>query len=337
MSPSLPERSLGSHGFQGSALGYGCMSLTDFFGPNIADNAEATLKHVLDSGVTVLNTSDLYGPYINEELVGRVIKHFPRKKVKISTKWGPMFKPDGTLFQDFSAPACRAACEGSLKRMGIDYIDLWVLRGPCRGEGVLEEAITAMKAMVEEGKVRTIGLSEVSPADVCKAHAIHPISALEMEWSLFTRDAEEELVPTARELGIGFLAYSPLGRGMLTGQLRDLQGIPDSDWRKSHNPRFQGEAFTKNLQLADNVEALAKKKGCTSGQLALAWVMAQGDNVIPIPGTKRASCVTENLGALDVHLTPEEMRELEDAVPHGEVMGDRYPNIKHTSFHYGTA
>ncbi|BDA43731.1 probable aldo-keto reductase 2 [Coccomyxa sp. Obi] len=331
---TLPERSLGTQGFTASIQGYGCMSLTEFRTPVKSDGAEQTLRHVLEQGVTLLNTAAFYGQGLNEEIIGSVIKDFPREKIKISTKWGPKFT-GGQLKSDTTREGCREACFGSMKRLGVDYLDLFILRGHGgHGETPLEDSVRYMKELVEEGHVKYIGLSEISPADVRKAHAIHPITALEMEWSLFSRDAEEDLVPVARELGIGFLAYSPLGRGLLTGALKTRADIPVQ--QTVFNPRVSEENFDKNVKLVQNVEELAKKKGVTPGQLALAWVTAQGDDVIPIPGTKRISCVDENIAAASIKLTAEEIKELEDAVPHHEVAGDRYHDMKNISYKYDT-
>ncbi|CAL5221861.1 g4122 [Coccomyxa viridis] len=331
---ALPERRLGTEGFSGTAEGYGAMSLTEFAAPVIAPNAEATLRHVLESGVTVINTAAFYGQGKNEEVIGRVIKDFRRDKIKITSKWGAKFTPQG-LSKDLRMEACREQCEGSLKRMGVDHLDMFIFRGPPKDEygTTIEQCVENMKVLVKEGKVKHIGLSECSPADVRRANAVHPVAALEMEWSLFSRDAEAELVPTARELGIGFLAYSPLGRGFLTGAIKKFEDIPEM--QKSHNPRMSEQNFHKNMALVKAVEDRAAQKGCTPGQLALAWVLARGDDVIPIPGTKRPNCFDENLAALKVKLTPEECTELENAVPHHEVAGGRYPGeASHLTFHY---
>ncbi|CAL5221860.1 g4121 [Coccomyxa viridis] len=328
---ALPERTLGT-GFSGTAEGYGAMSLTDFMKPEIAPNAEATLRHVLESGVTVINTAGFYGHGTCEEVIGRVIKDFPRDKVKIASKWGPLWTAEG-LSADMSMASCREQCEASLKRLGVDYLDLYIFRGPFKDKHgtTVEQCVENMKVLVKEGKVKHIGLSECPPADVRRAHAVHPIAVLEMEWSLFSRDAEAELVPTARELGIGFLAYSPLGRGFLTGAIKKFEDIPEQ--QRIFNPRMSKENFHKNIALVKAVEDLAAQKGCTPGQLALAWVLARGDDVIPIPGTKRPNCFDENLAALKVELTPEECTELENAVPQHEVAGGRYPgHMKHMTF-----
>ncbi|EIE19339.1 aldo/keto reductase [Coccomyxa subellipsoidea C-169] len=330
---TLPEKSLGTQGFSGSIQGYGCMSLTAFGAPEKAEGAEQTLKHVLEQGVTLLNTATFYGQNLNEEIIGSVIKEFPRERVKITTKWGPTWR-DGQLKHDGSREHCRAECFSSLKRLGVDYLDMFIFRGPPDANTPWEDTIQFMKELVEEGHVKYLGLSEVSPADIRRAHAIHPITALEMEWSLFSRDAEEDLVPTARELGIGFLAYSPLGRGLLTGALKSKEDVPEQ--ARGFNPRMAGEHFDKNAKLVQNVVQLAAKKGVTPGQLALAWVTQQGDDVIPIPGTKRVACVDENVAAVNVKLTAEEMKELEDAVPQHEVAGDRYHDMKHISYKYDT-
>lgn len=247
----------------------------------------------------------------------------------MATKWGPMFK-DGALVMDGSPANARACVEGSLRRLSIDCIDVFTMRGPVDPKVPLDETMGELKKLVEEGKVRHLGLSEVSAAQVRAAHAIHPIACVELEWSLFTRDAERDILPTLRELGIGVLAYSPLGRGLLAGRFSGTEQLGEKDFRRWGQPRFQGEAFEANKALADRVAAIAQRKGCTRAQLALAWLLAQGDDVVPIPGTKSAARLEENLGALSVQLSPAELAELETAVPQDAVVGDRYAHMAGT-------
>lgn len=334
---SLPVGPLGSQGLQTSRIGFGCMSLTKgFYGQtNIPTEEEATalLQRAVELGVTLFNTSDLYGPYINEELVGRALDSTKGSSVTIATKWGPMFK-EGGLRADFSPANCRTCAEGALKRLQVPAIDLFTLRGPVNESTFpIEDTFAELKKLVEEGKVRYVGVSEVSADQVRRAHAIQPISAIELEWSLFSRDCEADLVPTCRELGIGFMAYSPLGRGLLTGRVKDTAGYDASDWRVGHSPRFAAKNMAKNLQLVANLERLAATKGCTPGQLALAWLLHQGEDVFPIPGTKRVAFMEENVGAAAIKLMAEEIAEIESAVPASEVAGDRYEDMKHGTYH----
>ncbi|GAB4820420.1 hypothetical protein N2152v2_007466 [Parachlorella kessleri] len=277
----------------------------------------AVIQHAIDKGCNFLDTSDVYGPFTNEELVGKAIQKYPREKLIIATKFGFVIEDGWDYHLDGSREHCRAACEASLKRLGVDYIDLYYLhrKDP--------------KELVEEGKVRYIGVSETSPADIRRGHAVHPITAVQLEWSLWTRDAEEDIIPTCRELGIGIVAYSPLGRGFLTGTITSPDDLADGDWRKS-NPRFQKE----NKALVEKVSKLAARKGCTPGQLALAWVLAQGDDVAAIPGTKRIKYLDENLGAARVQLGPEDLKEIDGFLASIKVKGDRYTNMKARSYHY---
>ncbi|KAK9803167.1 hypothetical protein WJX72_006969 [[Myrmecia] bisecta] len=335
MAPAVPVRPLGSQGLMASAQGLGCMSLTPFGGTGGVPEEEAVslLRRAVELGVTLFNSSDLYGPYTNELYLGKAFEGM-HDKVVVATKWGPMWG-EGSIKMDASPANCRKCCEDQLQRLRVKAIDLWVMRG--RDPKVpIEETMKTVKALVEERKVKYVGLSEVSPTDIRKAHAVHPITAIEMEWSLFSRDAEQDIVPVCRELGIGFLAYSPIGRGLLTGQVsaETVASLPDDDFRKRGQPRFQKENLEKNLVLVERVKALAAKKGCTPGQLALAWLHHQGDDVFPIPGTKRVKYLEENLAAVAVKLSGEEMAELEAAVPIHEVAGDRYPDMKHGSYHY---
>lgn len=333
---SLPRGKLGSEGLETTRLGFGCMSLTKgFYGQSNApteEQATAVLHRALELGVQLFNTSDLYGPYINEQLVGKALDA-AKGGITIATKWGPMFQ-DGAIRADFSPENCRRCCEGALQRLGVPAIDLFIMRGPMDESVVtIEQTAAELKALVAEGKVKYVGLSEVSADQIRRAHAVQPITAVELEWSLFTRDCEEDLVPTCRELGIGFLAYSPLGRGILTGKLKDTGGLDKADFRVNFAPRFAGDNMSKNLQLVANLEALAAKKGVTPGQLALAWLLHQGEDVFPIPGTRRVEFLEENVGAASIQLSPEEIQEIERAVPASEVAGDRYGDMVHGTYH----
>ncbi|GAB4820417.1 hypothetical protein N2152v2_007463 [Parachlorella kessleri] len=313
----LPVRRMGQ-GLNVPALGLGCMGLGNAIYSSTEELQEedyiAVIQHAIDNGCNFLDTSDVYGPFTNEELVGKAIKKYPREKVVIATKFGIVVEAGAKLGLNGSKEHCRAACEASLKRLGVDYIDLYYLhrKDP---KVPIEETIAAMKELVDEGKVRYIGVSETSPADIRRGHAVHPISAVQLEWSLWSRDVEEEIVPTCRELGIGIVAYSPLGRGFLTGKLTSPDDLADNDWRRTQ-PRFSKEAFDK------------------ASQLALAWVLAQGDDVAAIPGTKRIKYLEENLRAASVHLGPEDLKEIDVFVAGIKVEGDRYDNMKMMSYHY---
>lgn len=332
-----PVKPLGSHGLQVARLGFGCMSLSgNLYGggkaPSEHESVEV-LNRAYDLGVRLYNTSDLYGPYTNEELVGKALHG--KEGVVIATKFGPMFVPGKGIVYDGSPENVRKCCEGALKRLGVSSIDLFTLRGPVALAGPdatypFQDTMHAIKALVDEGKVKGVGLSEIGPEHIRAAHSIVPITAVEIEWSLFTRDVEQDIVPLCRELGIGFLAYSPLGRGLLTGAITNLDSIPTGDVR-SQQPRFV--ELDKNLVLVERVKALAAKHACTAGQLALAWLLAKGDDIFPIPGTKRVSYLEENMGALKVHLSSEDIAELEAAVPDHEVAGARYADLKHATYH----
>ncbi|KAK9803294.1 hypothetical protein WJX72_008926 [[Myrmecia] bisecta] len=281
----------------------------------------AVINRALDLGVTLLDTADIYGPFTNEEQVGRAIKG-KRDQYTIATKFGHVVTKAGEVLVDGSRKHVREAVEGSLKRLGIDTIDLYYLHR-VDPKTPITETVAEMKALVEEGKVRYLGLSEVSPEDLRKAHAVHPITAVQLEWSLWTRDVEKDLVPVCRELGIGIVAYSPLGKGFLAGKYQSPNDLHEGDRRKEA-PRFAKEAFDQNLKLVANVKELAAKKGVTPGQLALAWVHHQGDDVFPLPGTKRLKYLEENIAAFHIKLSPDELQALEDAVPEHEVIGKRY-------------
>jgi len=321
---TIAVRPLGSQGLTSSAQGLGCMGMTFGYKDKDWDQAEGArvINAALQAGVTHLDTSDIYGPHTNEVLVGKAIKG-QREKFMLATKFGNLMK-DGQMQQRGDPAYVKEAIQGSLERLGVDNVDLYYLHRVDR-KTPIEDTVKAMAELVKEGKVKYLGLSEASPAEVRAAHAVHPISAVQLEWSLWTRDAEEELIPTCRELGIGIVAYSPLGRGMLTGAIQSPDDFEEGDSRKSH-PRFQGENFKKNMKLVEKVKAIAERKGCTPGQLALAWVHAQGDDVFPIPGTKREKYLAENVKAFDVsrQLSKEDLAEIEAAFPHTEVVGERY-------------
>lgn len=320
---TMQTRNLGSQGLLVSALGLGAMGMSEFYGETNDEESIATLHRALDLGVTLIDTADMYGVGHNEELVGRAIRD-RRDSVVLATKFGNVRGPNGERLGIDGSPGYVAkACDASLKRLGVGHIDLYY-QHRVDVNTPIEETVGAMARLVEEGKVRYLGLSEAGPDTIRRAHAVHPIAALQTEYSLWTRDPEEQILPTVRELGIGFVAYSPLGRGFLTGQIRREEDLANDDFRK-HSPRFQGENFQRNLDLVDKVEELAERKGCKPSQLALAWLLAQGDDIVPIPGTKRIRYLEENLGALDVVLTPDDLRQLDEVAPRGAASGERYP------------
>jgi aryl-alcohol dehydrogenase-like predicted oxidoreductase len=323
--PGAPvqQRTLGT--LTVSALGLGCMGMSEFYGPGDEEESRATVQAALDAGCTFLDTADMYGPFTNEELVGRAIAG-RRDEVVLATKFGNERRPDGSRVGINGRPEyVRAACDASLRRLGVDVIDLYY-QHRVDPDTPVEDTWGAMAELVQAGKVRHLGISEAAPATIRRAHAVHPVTALQTEWSLWSRDPEQELLPLVRELGIGFVPYSPLGRGFLAGQFQTPEDIPEGDFRR-HNPRFQGENFTRNLQLVDRVKELAAEKGCTPAQLALAWLLHQGDDVVPIPGTKKRSRLAENLGALDVRLSAEDLARLDELAPIGAAAGDRYPDM----------
>jgi aryl-alcohol dehydrogenase-like predicted oxidoreductase len=331
MTTTLPPRTLGRDGLQVSALGLGCMGMSEFYGPTDEDESMATLRRAIALGVTLLDTADMYGPHTNEQLVGRFLRTLApseRARVRVATKFGivrdPQAPGDAARRSVNGRPEyVRAACEGSLRRLGVEVIDLYY-QHRVDPDVPIEETVGAMGELVREGKVRFLGLSEAAPATLRRAAATHPIAALQSEWSLWTREHEAEVFPTCRALGIGIVPYSPLGRGFLTGQIRTPDDFGPDDFRR-HNPRFQGENFQRNLDLVARVEELAREKGCTPGQLALAWLLAQGDDVVPIPGTKRVRYLEENVGAAAVRLTADDLARIEAAAPRGAAAGPRYP------------
>ncbi|MCM0082446.1 aldo/keto reductase [Geomonas sp. Red32] len=326
----MEQRRLGSQGLTVSGQGLGCMGMSDFYGVRDEKESIATIHRALDLGVNFLDTSDMYGPFTNEELVGRAIKG-KRNDFVIATKFG-IVRSNQPAANGGWAPITgisgrpeyvRSACDASLKRLGVDHIDLYY-QHRVDNEVPIEDTVGAMSELVQAGKVRFIGLSEAAPATIRRAHATHPVTALQTEYSLWSRDPEDEILPALRELGIGFVPYSPLGRGFLTGQLKSFDDFPADDYRRN-SPRFQGENFVKNLELVAKVTGMAAAKGVTAGQLALAWVMAQGEDVVPIPGTKRVKYLEENAKAAAIHLSAEDLAEIAAVIPKGAAAGDRYP------------
>ncbi len=318
----METRELGRSGLKVSALGLGCMGMSEFYSGRDDDEATATVHHAIERGVTFLDSSDAYGIGRNEELLGRAIRD-RRDKVVLATKFGWVRDAKGAMLgARGDAAYVQQACEASLKRLGIDVIDLYY-QHRVDPKTPIEETVGAMADLVRQGKVRYLGLSEAAPKTIRRAAAIHPIAALQSEYSLWTRDPEDELLATVRELGIGFVAYSPLGRGFLTGQFRKPEDLPADDVRRNM-PRFQGENFQRNLELVVKVEELARAKNCTSAQLALAWVLSEGKDIVPIPGTKRRRYLDQNLGALDVTLTAADQATLDGVIPPGSAAGQRY-------------
>jgi aryl-alcohol dehydrogenase-like predicted oxidoreductase len=322
----MKTRKLGTGGLAVSAMGLGCMGMSEFYGATDEAESIATIHRALDLGVTFLDTADMYGPFTNERLVGRAIRD-RRERVVLATKFGNVRGEKGEFLGISGKPDyVRRACEASLQRLGVDRIDLYY-QHRVDPTVPIEETVGAMAELVREGKVRFLGLSEAAPRTVRRAHAVHPISALQTEYSLWTRDVEQDgVLETVRELGIGFVAYSPLGRGFLTGRFQKFEDLPENDFRR-RNPRFQGDNFHRNLDLLHEIEGMADAKGITPSQLALAWVMAQGDDVVPIPGTKRVPYLEENAAAAEIRLTPEDLRRIEDVFPAGVTAGERYPDM----------
>jgi aryl-alcohol dehydrogenase-like predicted oxidoreductase len=308
-----------------STLGLGCMGMSEFYGDTDEAESIAVIHRALDAGCFFLDTADAYGPFTNEVLVGKAIAG-RRDEVVIATKFANERLADGTRVGINGKPSyVRSACDASLQRLGVDHIDLYY-QHRVDPTVPIEETIGAMSELVSAGKVRHLGMSEAAPETIRRAHAVHPITALQTEYSLWTRDPEHEVLPTVRELGIGFVAYSPLGRGFLTGQITSPDDLADGDFRKN-SPRFQGANFQANLDLVTRVREIAAAKGCTPGQLAIGWLLAQGHDIVPIPGTKRLAYLDENLGAVDVRLSPDELQRIDEAAPVGSALGDRYADM----------
>jgi aryl-alcohol dehydrogenase-like predicted oxidoreductase len=318
----MEKRELGTQGLRVSALGLGCMGMSAFYGDRDDEESVRTIHRALDLGVNFLDTSDMYGPHTNEQLVGKAIAD-RRDEVVLATKFGIVFDPSNPQNRSISGRPdyVRDAVEGSLRRLGVDHIDLYY-QHRVDTDTPIEETVGAMAELVEQGKVRYLGLSEAGPDTLRRACAVHPISALQTEYSLWSREPEDEILPTCRELGIGFVPYSPLGRGFLTGAIKSPDDLDEDDYRR-FSPRFQGENFQRNLDLVAEIERIAGDKGVTPAQLALAWVLHQGDDIAPIPGTKKVARLEENVGAVDVELTDEDLRQIADALP--EAAGLRYP------------
>ncbi len=323
---TLKSRSLGNSGLEVSALGLGCMGMSDFYSGRDEEEAIRTIHRAIEFGVTLLDTADMYGVGKNEELIGRAVKG-RRGEVILATKFGNMRSEDGKFLGVNGRPEyVKAACDASLRRLGVDYIDLYYQH---RVDPLtpIEETVGAMSELVSEGKVRYIGLSEAAATTIRRAHAVHRISALQTEYSLWSRDVEDEILPVCRELGIGFVPYSPLGRGFLTGQIQKFEDLAEDDYRR-FSPRFQGDNFIKNLELVRRVEEIAAEKGVMPSQLALAWLLAQGNDIVPIPGTKRREYLEENIGALAIELTKEDLARIDEAAPKGAAFGTRYPDMR---------
>ncbi|KIF83616.1 aldo/keto reductase [Noviherbaspirillum autotrophicum] len=318
----MQTRKLGQQGLEVSALGLGCMGMSEFYGRGDEAESMATIHRALELGINFLDTADMYGPFVNEVLVGKAIGD-RRDKVILATKFGNVRGEKGEFLGiRGDAAYVRQACDASLKRLGVDHIDLYY-QHRVDPNVPIEETIGAMAELVKAGKVRYLGMSEAAPETIRRAHKVHPISALQTEYSLWSRDVEAQVLPTVRELGIGYVAYSPLGRGFLTGQIKRPEDLAEDDYRR-HSPRFQGENFQRNLNLVAEVERMAQEKGCSPAQLALAWVLAQGEDIVPIPGSKRRRNLEDNAGALTVQLSAEDLARMDRILPPGAAAGDRY-------------
>ena len=318
----MDTRILGTQGLAVSELGLGCMGMSEFYGTGDEDESIATIYRAIELGLTFLDTADMYGPFTNEKLIGRAIQG-RRDEVVLATKFGNERKQDGTRLGVNGKPEyVRKACDASLSRLGVDHIDLYY-QHRVDPDTPIEETWGTMGELVEAGKVRYLGISEAAADTIRRAHAVHPISALQTEYSLWSRDVEDEILPTVRELEISFVAYSPLGRGFLTGQIRRFEDLPEDDFRRV-SPRFQGENFKKNLGLVEKVKEIANEKDVTPGQLALAWLLHQGEDIVPIPGTKRRKYLEENAAAVEVTLTEEDLRRIDEVAPKGVAAGERY-------------
>ncbi len=319
----VEQRRLGTQGLVVSALGLGCMGMSDFYSPSDDAESVATIHRALELGITFLDTADVYGPFKNEILVGQAIKG-RRDRVVLATKFGNVRGADGTFLGQNGRPEyVRSACDASLERLDVHHIDLYYQHRVDQSVPI-EDTVGAMAELVKQGKVRYLGLSEASAATIRRAHRVHPISALQTEYSLWSRDPEDEILPACRELKIGFVAYSPLGRGFLTGRFKKFEDLPEGDWRRNQ-PRFQGENFQKNLDLVAKIQEIAREKQCTPSQLALAWLLHQGRDIVPIPGTKRRSFLEENAKAVDIKLTARDLKRIAEVAPKGVAAGARYP------------
>ena len=320
----MRTRVLGRGGPLVSEIGLGCMGMSDFYGPVDEKRNLATLERAFELGINFLDTADMYGPYTNEKLVGRAISGHRRDDIVLATKFAILRGGDGSFLGISGKPDyVKEACDASLQRLGVDYIDLYY-QHRVDPEVPIEDTVGAMAELVEVGKVRFIGLSEAAPSTIRRAHAVHPITALQTEYSLWSRDPEDEILATTRELGIGFVAYSPLGRGFLSGRFRKFEDLPAGDWRRM-NPRFQGENFEKNLQLVERIEEIAAAKGVSAAQLALAWVLARGDDIVPIPGTTKPANLEANVAAAEVTFSEAELARIDEVAPKGAAAGLRYP------------